>query len=264
MKKSMENLEEVYVSRSEGKKVFYYVFWGCLMATMLTVIAVCFPVIGSRKQEAEDVEEIMDSIFAYLGEATKDEYDEIAEKIRHDLILGKYYAEDELEYLDYIPNKTERCLAEPDGLPYQACLLDLNTGQTYALDIFEDGIEQSGVQVSWGYDEISETWLRIMSDLNTGTGTAVIDGKRSIVSVHRMKTLFCDDCIRRMLKVNENVLEPELILYNGAENEFYPIEGGETYLCGDYEIQVSYNEQGKYELEVKYLGGEVYDRKREE
>lgn len=254
--KNLEKPEEVYVSRAEGKNVFGYVFWGCLMAAMVTVIVVCLPIIGSRKQEAEDVEEIMGSIFAYLGEATEEEYDEIAEKIRHDLILGKYYAEDELEYLDYIPNTAEQCLAELDGLPYQACLLDLNTGQVYALDIFEDGMDQSGVQVSWGYDEISETGLRITSDAKSGTGTVVIDGKRSIVSVHRMKTLFCDDCIRRMLKVNENVLEPELILYSAAENEFYPIEGGETYSCGDYEVQVAYNEQGKYELEVRYLGDE--------
>lgn len=264
MKKKLENPEEVSVSGPEGKKVFYYVFLGCLTATMLTVIAVCLPVISSRKQEAEDMEEIMESIFAYLGEATKDEYDEIAEKIRHDLILGKYYAEDELEYLDRIPNTAKQCLAEPDGLPYQACLLNLNTGQAYALDIFADGREQNGVRLSWGYDEVSETGLRIMSDLNTGTGTAVIDGERSIVSVHRMKTLFCDDCIRRMLKVNENVLEPELILYNGAENIFYPIEGGETYACGDYEVRISCNEQENYELEVRYLGGEHHDRKRVE
>ena len=159
-------------------------------------------------------------------------------------------AEDALEYLDYIPNTAKQCLAEPGGLPYQACRLDLNTSQAYSLDIYRDGMEKSGVQVSWGYDEISETSLRIVADRNSGTGTAVIDGKRSIVSVHRMKTLFCDACIHRMLQVNEKVLEPELILYSGAESEFYPIEGGVTYLCGEYEVQISCDEQGDYELEV--------------
>lgn len=253
MKNDLEKQNEDDISKMEGRTVFFFVFLGCLTAAMVAVIAVCLPVIRSRKQEAQEVEEIMSSIFAYLGEATEDEYGRIAETIRHDLILGKYYAEDDLEYFEYIPNTAKRCLAEPGELPYQACLLALNTGQAYSLDIYEDGMEQSGVQVSWGYDEISETSLRIVADRNSGTGVAVINGKRGIVSVHRMKMLFCDDCIYRILQVNENVLEPELILYNGAENEFYPIEGGATYLCGEYEVQVSYGEQGEYELEILCL-----------
>lgn len=256
MKKEVEGMEEIYVSKEEGKRIYFYVFNGCLLASFVAVIFVCLSVIESRRREADDVEQIMKAVSAYLAEATNEEYEKIAEQIRHDLVLGKHYTEDKLEYLDYIPNTADHCLAEPEGLPYQACLLNLNTGQAYQLDIYKDGMEKSGTMISWGYDEISGTGIQITSNLNRGTGTAVLDSERGIVSVHRMKTLFCDTCIRKILEINEEVLEPELILYNGVGNEFYPIENGETYQCGEYEVRVIYNEQGKYELRIVYKGKE--------
>lgn len=245
-----QELEEIKLSKKQGKNLLYYVFIGCLMAAFVAVIVVCFPVIVSRKNEAQDVQEIMETIYAYFSEATDEEYDKIAEKIRHDLVLRKQYSADKLKYLDYIPNTAEGCLAEPEDFPYQACLLSLNTGQMYQLDIYDEGIEETGISVKWGYDEISETGIQITADSNNGTGTAVIDSGRGIVSVQRMKGLFCDECIRSILEVNENMLEPELVLYNAADKEFYPIESGNTYQCGDYKVNITYNEQGEYELSI--------------
>lgn len=160
MEEEQKQMDQIRISKKEGRSIAYYVFMGCLMAAFTAIITVCMSIIKSRKEEAQDMEKIMNTIYAYLAESTEEEYNEIAEKIRQDLVLGKYYAKNKPEYLDYIPNTANDCVAEEHGSPM---LLDLNTGAAYQLDFSEEE-EQDGLSVSWGYDEISETGIQIVAD----------------------------------------------------------------------------------------------------
>lgn len=150
-------MDKIKTPKKGGRSIFFHVFIfiGCLLAAFTAVITVCLSVIKSRREKAQDVERIMNTIHAYLSESTEEEYNEIAEKIRQDLVLGKYYAEDKLEYIDYIPNTADRCVAEEYRSPI---LLSLNTASAYEL-YFSEEEKQNGLSVSWGYDEVSETGI---------------------------------------------------------------------------------------------------------
>ena len=244
MEEEQKQMDQIRISKKEGRSIAYYVFMGCLMAAFTAIITVCMSIIKSRKEEAQDMEKIMNTIYAYLAESTEEEYNEIAEKIRQDLVLGKYYAKNKPEYLDYIPNTVNDCVAEEHGSPM---LLDLNTGAAYQLDFSEEE-EQDGLSVSWGYDEISETGIQIVADFAQKSKRAEIDSKRGIVSVQRMKTLFCDDCICEILEINENTPLPELILFSGEMGKFYPVVNGGDYRFGGCQVEILYQESGCYEL----------------
>lgn len=47
-----------------------------------------------------------------------------------------------------------------------------------------------------------------------GTGSVSLDRGRGIVSFHKMKPLFCDDCIQDILNTVENELVDEAVLYD--------------------------------------------------
>lgn len=251
MEKEKKHMDEAGGAERGDRKLFGYVFMGCLLAAFAGIITVCLSVIKSRREEAQDMEQILSTIYAYFSETTEEEYEEIARQIRQDLVLGKYYAGDKLDYLAYIPNTAQNCVLEEISGQNQVCLLDLNTGSVYQLDFMEEELgEEEGLSVSWGYDEISETGIQIVTDYKEEMKIAEIDSKRGIVSVQRMKKLFCEECIHKILEANENTPLPELILYNGEQEAFYPIINGESYQCGDYEVDIIYSESGYYELRV--------------
>lgn len=106
--------------------------------------------------------------------------------------------------------------------------------------------------MSWGYDEISEASIQIVSEADEVEAT--IGRGRDILSVHRMKTLFCDECIKKILESNKNVLTPEFILYDPKAQSFYPLESGEEYRLGDYALNVDYADWSTYKIEVSYIG----------
>lgn len=64
---------------------------------------------------------------------------------------------------------------------------------------------------------------------------------RGIVSAQRMKSLFCDDCIREMLETVENQLVEEFVIFDAEEQKFYAVDDGSVQ-TGDYELQVEYDE----------------------
>lgn len=75
-----------------------------------------------------------------------------------------------------------------------------------------------------------------------------IDSKRGIVSVQRMKALFCDECINEILTANENTPLPELVLYDGETGDFYPAVNGGEYQLGGCQVEILYQENGCYEI----------------
>ena len=234
--------------------------WKKIMISILTIIvflaAFTFSDYRANRESAESLAQVMDTVNTYLATATEDEYEEIAETIRHDLVYSRY--NEDIEYLiQYIPNTADGCCLERDGYLSRANLVFLNTGEMYGLDVFETGdlpeSEEEGysVQLTCGYDEISEASIRITKERGAGTGTADFNRERGITSVHKMKGKFCDDCIREILDTVENEAVGEAVIYDTVEKKFYPVTEG-TMRIGDYEFQTGY-EQGNYEIQIEYM-----------
>ena len=81
---------------------------------------------------------------------------------------------------------------------------------------------------------------------------AVIERGNGIVSIHRMKTLFCDDCIRAVLNTVKNQSIGELAVYDTEKNIFYPIEDRTEVLIGDYTLEIKYKDSG-YKIAVRFV-----------
>lgn len=79
-----------HLSQSDKRSIWY----GAFMMCMITVSLCCFVISASNyrvsRQNDKDIEEVMNTIGAYMAFATDDEYDEIAKTIRHDLILSEF------------------------------------------------------------------------------------------------------------------------------------------------------------------------------
>ena len=131
--------------------------------------------------------------------------------------------------------------------------------RSYGLEIFdetepiESQRERGGTMITSGYDEISETHLMMMSNPNMDSATASIDRGRGIVSAHKMKTHFCDDCIREILTTVEDEFIDEAVIYDTEGKTFYPVTEGDLQI-GDYSFH-TYYEDGGYEIEIAYTGG---------
>lgn len=104
--------------------------------------------------------------------------------------------------------------------------------------------------MTYGYDEISQTSIHISKSPGENKGLAEIERGNGIVSIHRMKRLFCDDCIRAMLDTVEHQLIGELVICDTKKNTFYPLEDESKAQIGDYALETEYKD-GDYEIAVK-------------
>ncbi len=57
-----------------------------------------------------------------------------------------------------------------------------------------------------------------------------------------MKTLFCDNCIRQILKTVEHQLIEELVVFDAEGKVFYPIEDETTLRTGDHCLNIAYRD----------------------
>jgi hypothetical protein len=242
-----------HLSQSDKRSLLY----GYFVIGTLTVVFVVFLIkmndIRINRRNDEAMEELLNMVISYVEAATEDEYDEIAQTIRHDLVFHKYEKDIE-KYIRYIPNTSEQCRACRGIYPAQAVLVSLNTGESYSLDLFEQGIEpeeyQGNTLLTYGYDEISQTSIHISKSPGENKGLAEIERGNGIVSIHRMKRLFCDDCIRAMLDTVEHQLIGELVICDTKKNTFYPLEDESKAQIGDYALETEYKD-GDYEIAVK-------------
>ena len=242
-----------HLSQSDKRSLLY----GYFIISMLTVAFVILLInINNLRIDRRDdaaMEELLHMVTSYMESATEDEYDEIVQTIRHDLVFSEYEKDME-KYIRYIPNTSDKCRACKGCYPAQAVLVSLNTGESYPLDLFERGIEpedyQGNTQLTFGYDEISQTSIRISKSPGEGNGSAEIERGNGIVSIHRMKKLFCDDCIEAMLDTVENQPIGELVICDTERNVFYPIEDESKAQIGDYVLEIEYKDSG-YEIDVK-------------
>ena len=71
-------------------------------------------------------------------------------------------------------------------------------------------------------------------------------------SAHKMKSHFCDDCIREILTTVEDEFIDEAVIYDAEEKTFYPVTEGDLQI-GDYSFH-TYYEDGGYEIKIAYTG----------
>lgn len=224
----------------------------------LVSIGIFAGVAWNNHKSAEDAEEIFNYIATYLATATDDEYEAIAQEIRHDLVYSDY-GQDIDNLIEYVPNtSTQCCLEREAGFIERTNIVFLNTGEAYGLDIYnstesvESQQEMGGTRMTAGYDEVSESTLNITTIPCEGTGTARVDDGRGIVSVHKMKSLFCDDCIRKILELTDGEYIRTAVIYDAETQEFYPISDGDMEI-GDYSFH-TYYENGAEKIDIEYLG----------
>lgn len=242
-----------HLSQSDKRSLLY----GFFMISTLTVAFVIFLIkmndirIDYRNDAA--MEELLNMVISYMEFATEDEYEEIAKTIRHDLVFSEY--ENDMEkYIQDIPNASDKCRTCKGSYPAQMVLVSLNTGESYSLDLFEQGIApedyQGNTLLTFGYDEISQTSIHISKSLGENKGLAEIEEGNGIVSIHRMKKLFCDDCIKAMLDAVENQPIGELVICDTENSIFYPVEDEAKVQIEEYALEMEYK-NSNYEISVK-------------
>ena len=245
--------KEERLSALDKRWLLYWNFMTCMGMMLLLVLVITINNIHVTRQSGRDVEEAMSMIAVYMASATRDEYDAIAQSIRHDLVFTEY-GQDIEKFLQYIPNTAETCQTCLESYPAQAFLVSTNTGQFYSLDLYDTGEgtdknSRGGTFMLFGYDEVSQTYIHISKSPGEQTGYAGIDRGHGLVSVHRMKTLFCDNCIRQILKTFEHQLIEELVVFDAEGKVFYPIEDETTLQIGDYCLNIAYR-NSSYRIDI--------------
>ena len=76
----------------------------------------------------------------------------------------------------------------------------------------ENQRNNSSTQINFGYDEISEAHITIMKSPNRNSVQPILILGRGIVSAHKMKSYFCDDCIHDILEAVEDVFLDEAVI----------------------------------------------------
>lgn len=245
-----------HLSQSDKRSLLYGYFMIGTFTVSFVVLLIKVNDLRIDRRDDEAMEELLNMVTSYMESATEDEYDEIAQTIRHDLVFQKYEKDIE-KYIRYIPNTSDVCRACKGSYPAQAVLVSLNTGESYSLDLFERGIDpedyQGNTQLTFGYDEISQTSIHISKSPGENRGLTEIERGNGIVSIHRMKKLFCDGCIKAMLDTVENQSIGELVICDTEKNVFYPVEDESKVQIGDYALDVKYKDRG-YEIAVKSIG----------
>lgn len=244
-----------YLSRSDLHSIWCGIFIMCALTVMVCNLSLSLRFRQISKENAEDTAKIVATICAYIASATTEEFDDVSQTLRRDLVFSDF-SKDKENYIRYIPNTSELCHLYLKSFPDQVYLLGVNTGQLYSLDVFadfEDPIngEYKGTSTTGGCDEVSQTSLMIRKMPGDKRGVATLERGRGIVSVQRMKALYCDDCIRDILTAVEDGFMPEFVIFAGKTKEFYPIETGSLQV-GNYSLKIVYEDHG-YEIAVEYI-----------
>lgn len=228
-----------HLSQSDKRSLWYGVFLACSCTASVCVLSAVINNTSVVRRNNAYVEEAMDLIAVYLASATGNEYEGILQTVRHDLVF-KEYDKELVNFIQYIPNTADICSLDREGLSAQAYLVCANTGEVYPLDLQEGGLEDGSkdMDLSFGYDEISQTSIHIVKHPEQGEGYATLHRDSGIVSVQRMKAYFCDDCIRKFLTAVEDCRIKELAIVDAEEKIFYPIEDETTLQIGGYVLRV--------------------------
>ena len=250
-----------HLSQADKRGIWYGTFLVCAIAIVISVLSMRISYYFSAKDTSEDVEKILNTIAAYMASATDEEYEEITDSLRNDLLLSQF-SQDATNFIEYIPNTATECCVDFEELQdqgYQGYILCTNTGELYPIDLYSDG-EQPGdighgtLEMSGGYDEVSGSNFWCRKDPDNQIGYISFYRDRGILSIQRMKGLLCDDCIEKIItSVYEESIIPEFAFIDPAQEAFYPIQEG-TIEIGDYQLEISNGTQlGNYSVEYRYI-----------
>lgn len=238
------NSLKFYLSRSDKRWVLYWSSMICLCAMMIALLI-----------ERHHDHQILNMVAAYIASATDDEYEKIAWNIRHDLVYSSFGKNVE-NYIRYLPNTSNNCPTCNPCNWAQAFLVCTNTGEYYILDVYSGGFKPNthygALGISSGYDEISQTELSVIRNPDEKKATVELRRKGGIVSIQKMKTLFCDNCIQDILKTLENNPIGEFIIWDTVNNKFYPINNEIVIQIGDYSI-ATIEMWGDYKMIITYI-----------
>lgn len=247
--------EKKHLSQSDRRWLLYWNFTTCITMLSFVILITGMNTFWVNRANNKNVEEILNRIGAYMASATEDEYDKITESLRQELVFGAYSRGME-SFIEYIPNTAESCGTCMESYPASVFLVCTNTGLLYSLDLYEGGSspdEYEGMTwMTFGYDEVGQTSLSVFKSPGQGEGYAEIDYGSGIISLHRMKRLFCDDCIRSILNVAEGHLLKDFVLFDARERVFYPIDSGIVIEIGNYRLETEYAD-GNYKITIQAL-----------
>lgn len=199
--------------------------------------------------------QLINTIAAYIASATDDEYAEISWQIRHDLVYSDF-GQNSDNFVRYIPNTSDLCPTCSANNWAQAFLICTNTGEFYEMDVYVNGFRPNthygAVHMANGYDEISQTELSATRTPDEKRTTIELRRKRGIVSIQKMKALFCDTCIRNILTATENAPIGEFVIFDSEEKAFHPVDDEIAVRIGDYQI-VTTEISGQYKITITYM-----------
>ena len=95
--------------------------------------------------------------------------------------------------------------------------------------------------------------LSIFRVADEGKNTVELDREYGIVSVHKMKALFCDDCIEEILNAVEERPVSEFVIFDAEGKTFYSVDDGIEIRIGDYAMECV-EKKGDYEIKIEYIG----------
>ena len=99
--------------------------------------------------------------------------------------------------------------------------------------------------------EISQTSLNIVRDSYLDYDTLSLRQGNDVVSIHRMKNIFCDDCIDKILSTINAQTITSFVFFSASDNVFYPVSDGQEIQGDDYSISVYYDRQDD-EMQIQY------------
>lgn len=210
----------------------------------------------------DQMEQVLNTIYAYMATATNDEYADIADEIHHSLILRSLGLEN-MEYINMIPNTSTDCPLDTQHYQPGPFLVSVNTGEMYSLAVYDDDRpaskagEYGNMSTDGGHDDVSQTNMFFMTLPDDGTMSVSLSRDDGEISVMRIKQHFCDDCIAQLADtlVDKSVLE--LVIYDPDTHAIYPIVESAEYVIGDYCIDISRDTERRwndYDLDVTYVG----------
>lgn len=207
----------------------------CIMATMIGVA------IGNHflyQQAEKNYAEMMDRMAAYIATATDSEYEKIAQKIRHDFIFF-HWDEKAREIVQFLPNTARKCPTCRSDYSEQAYIIANNNGEFYALDLedkFSDMLGTHASLTSAGYEEISKSTLYITHNLFDSSCQTFLHQGEEILSVQRMKKVFCDECIEKILSTLDGQYITTFSIFIPQEQKFYSINNELNIQIDDYTL----------------------------
>lgn len=244
-----------HLSKSDKNFLLFSYFMVSAFTVVMVLLAVGVSNLWAVRRNTADMERVLDKVETYLMSATEDEYDRIARTVRHDLVF-RDNSRNMQKYARYISNSSEQCCACKKSSAAQAVLISLNTGESYDLDLREletgQNNAQGSVQASFGYDEISQARFCILKSPEREERVAKLERGNGIVSIHRMKKLFCDNCVDDILKAVEGEEIEEFVICDTEKNIFYPVKDEDEIQIGNCMLQEEYRD-GVCEIRITFI-----------